>query len=165
MNYLEQYNKHKHKIYSYFIYHINDQDIAEDLTSETFLTGYEKIDSYNSEFEFSTWIVTIAKNKMIDYYRNNKIDISIDEISEESHCDFLKYEEDFVTEMDSEDKLNKVHKVLHRLPIIQKEIILMRYLSDLSTKEISTLTWKEEANIRKILSRWLKMIKELILIQ
>ena len=80
MKYIKFYNENKDKIFSYFYYNLNQNtELSEDLTSETFLKGFEKFDTYNEEYQFSTWIFTIARNLLIDFFRKKKIEITIDE--------------------------------------------------------------------------------------
>lgn len=162
MNYINHYDKNKDKIFSYFYYNLKDSSLAEDLTSETFLKWYEKFDRYDSNYEFSTWIFTIARNNLIDYYRKTKQDISLDENEELSNSELISYEENFSKKIDIEIQMKDIYMALSQIPVEQKEIILMKYLSELSTKEISDLSWKTEANIRKIISRWLKKIEWLL---
>ena len=164
MKYIDCYNDNKNKIFSYFYYSTwNNRELSDDLTSETFLKGFEKFDSYNDEFKFSTWIFTIARNILIDYYRKNNIDISLDEISEITHNEFLKIEEDFSEKIDLDLNMLIVREKLYLLNVVIRDIIVMKYLWDYSTKEISNITWKNEANIRKIISRWLKKLKTLLI--
>ena len=159
MSYINHYEDFKDKVFSYFYYNLNkNRELAEDLTSETFLKWFDKFDSYNPDYKFSTWIFTIARNTLTDYFRKNKVDISLDEIGEIDYTEFLKYEQDFDRKIDNEDILLEAQDAIWKLPLVQKDIIIMKYLSEFSTKEISSITWKTEVNIRKIISRWLKKI-------
>ena len=161
MNYTQYYNMYKDKIYSYFYYNLGkDIQAAEDLTSDTFLKWYEKFDSYDDTYNFSTWIFTVARNTLYDYYRKQKIDISLDVEGEIDTSEFLKYEEDFDAHIDNEFKMNHIYDLLDKLPSAQRECIVMKYMQELSTKEISELTGKNEANIRKIISRGLSFLQK-----
>lgn len=163
MNYIDYYNKYKDKIFSYFYYNLSkNREQAEDLTSDTFLKAFKKFDRYNDNFSFSTRIFTIAKHTLFDYYRKQKYDLELDEISESCYSEFLSYEEDIWKNIDNKDKLKDFSKALEKLNKTQKEIIVMKYINDFSNKEISEKTWKTEVNVRKILSRWLKKIKEIM---
>jgi len=164
MKYIDCYNDNKNKIFSYFYYSTwHNRELSDDLTSDTFLKWFEKFDSYNDEFKFSTWIFTIARNILIDDYKKKNIDISLDETSEITHTEFLKIEEDFSAKIDLSLNMVIVKEKLLLLNISMREIIIMKYLWDYSTKEISDITWKNEANIRKIISRGLKKLKTLLI--
>lgn len=163
MKYIKFYNENKDKIFSYFYYNLNnDKEVAEDLTSETFLKWFEKFDTYNEEYQFSTWIFTIARNTLIDFFRKNKVEITIDETTEMTYSEFMQYEQDFANKIDTQNKMKQVYEVMDQLKEEQREIIVMKYLSEFSTKEISNITGKSEPNIRKIISRWLGKLETLL---
>ncbi|QFR38927.1 RNA polymerase sigma factor [Candidatus Gracilibacteria bacterium 28_42_T64] len=159
MNYIDCYNQYKNKIFSYFYYNLGkDRELAEDLTSETFLKGYDKIDSYDDTFSFSTWIFKIARNKLIDHYRKDTSDVSINGDENLDIEEFIKYEGDFTRKIDTEFDMKQVYMALDKIPETYKDYIVMKYLNEFSTKEISNITGKSEANIRKIISRGLERL-------
>lgn len=163
MEYLHYYNDYKDKVFTYFYYNLSrNKEQAEDLTSDTFLKAFEKFDLYNDAFAFSTWIFTIAKNTLFDYYKKQKYNIEIDELTEINHKEFLAYEINFWENVDNKEKLIDFWKAISKLDVAQKEIIVMKYINDFSNKEISQQTWKTEANVRKIASRWMKRVKEIM---
>ncbi len=160
MNYTHYYNTYKDKIYSYFLYNLGqDVSLAEDLTSDTFLKVFEKFSSYDETYKFSTWIYTIARNVLYDHYRKNNIKVSIEDVSELDEKVFLGYEQDFIKQIDVSIQMTQIIIALEKLPVTQREVIVMKYLDDFSTKEISSMTAKTPANIRKILSRWLDSLR------
>jgi RNA polymerase sigma-70 factor, ECF subfamily len=64
------YKENADKVYRYFYSHTNDQGLAEDLTSKTFMKVLEKFSTYDeSKSKAITWLFTIARNTLIDYYR------------------------------------------------------------------------------------------------
>ena len=163
MKYIKFYNENKDKIFSYFYYNLNQNtELSEDLTSETFLKGFEKFDTYNEEYQFSTWIFTIARNLLIDFFRKKKIEITIDETTEITYSEFTQYEQDFAKKIDTDEKMKQIYQVMDQLKVDQRDIIIMKFLSELSTKEISNITGQQETNIRKIISRWLKKLESLL---
>lgn len=163
MEFIQYYNKNKDKIYSYFYYNLSwNIDLAEDLTSDTFLRWFEKFHLYNDKYQFSTRIFTIAKNLLFDYYKKNKNNLSLDDLLELNLKDFASYEINFSENIDTKDTIIDFNKALEKLNPSQKEVIVMKYIKDYSTKEISELTWKTDVNIRKILSRWIKRLKNIL---
>lgn len=164
MKYIEHYNLNKDKIFSYFYYNLSkNRELAEDLTSDTFLKWFEKFETYNDEFAFSTWIFTIARNTLFDYYRKNKINVTLDESTEITHTEFLQYEQDFSKKIDIDNQMEDVYTLLNTLSESSREIVIMKYLQELTTKEISEISWKTQANVRKIISRSLQKLTTLLL--
>jgi RNA polymerase sigma factor (sigma-70 family) len=70
-----------------------------------------------------------------------------------TYSEFMQYEQDFANKIDTQNKMKQVYEVMDQLKEEQREIIVMKYLSEFSTKEISNITGKSEPNIRKIISR------------
>lgn len=129
MTYINFYHDYKDKIFSYFFYNLDkNYSLAEDFTSDTFLKAFKSFDSYNAEYKFSTWIFTIARNILYDYYRKEKVNISLDEETEITFEEFLKYEENLDEKIDIDIKMQEVYKHIEKIPIFQKEVIVMKYM-------------------------------------
>ena len=74
------YQEYFSKIYNYFFYQLLHKETAEDLTSRTFLKAAEHISNHNPyKAQISTWLWTIAKNTLIDFYRTQKQELPIDQ--------------------------------------------------------------------------------------
>ena len=81
----ELYDEFMPKVFRYIHYKVNHQQTTEDLTSMVFEKALVSFDKYSSEkAAFSTWIFSIARNTLIDYYRTNKMrqQASLDEAVE-----------------------------------------------------------------------------------
>ena len=114
---------------------------VEDLTIATFSKAFDKLDSYDDSFTFSTWIQTIASNTLIDFFR--KIDqktISIDQQKENEDTDNIDVVDN---NLDPEKHLIRKQKnkhitvMVHRLKPHYRELIILRYLDEMSYAEIS----------------------------
>lgn len=157
MNYIKYYNQYKDKIFSYFYYNLKQhREEAEDLTSETFLKAFEKFEYYDKNFAFSTWIFTIARNTLFDYYRKQKNDLKIDKETEDVYQKYFSYENDFIQEIENKEIIQNFTESLEQLDPLQKEIVILKYINNLSSKEIAQKIGKSESNTRKIASRWMK---------
>jgi RNA polymerase sigma-70 factor (ECF subfamily) len=82
-------------LYNYTIVRVNDHEIAQDLISETFLAGLSSKDNFKGEASERTWLISILKRKIIDYYRKinsnkGKAEVRISYNDEESEGDWLE---------------------------------------------------------------------------
>ena len=63
-------------VFGYMLKRTNNEIDAEDITIEAFFKAFDKINSFNSKFEFKTWLITIAKNTHLDSLRKQKITLT-----------------------------------------------------------------------------------------
>ncbi len=142
---------------------VNEND-AEDITIETFAKAFDKIHTYNSEYEFSTWLIAIGKNVHVDSLRKKKLDLnySID-IQEDQVINQL-----IDTTPSAEDVLILEQNVAQLLKYIKKlkpdyqEIIHLRYFKELSYKEICLEVNEPLSNVKIKLLRARKLLAEII---
>lgn len=135
--------RHQSKIYGFIYSKLSDRDVADDVFQDTFIKVIKtlKSNSYNEEGKFLPWVMRIAHNLIIDFYRKNK------------KMPMVRETEDFsIFSIISDNSLNiegqlicnqvetDVQKIIEKLPEDQKEVVMMRIYQDLSFKEISDLT-------------------------
>lgn len=86
-------NLYTHELYSWAVYKTSSPENAEDLVQDTFLAAYKSIENYNNKSTPKTWLIAILNNKIIDYYRKNKVTsqvfISIDEEKANNYSDSI----------------------------------------------------------------------------
>lgn len=131
-----------------FIYNlIKNTQTAEDITQDVFITVYNKLYLYKSEYKFSNWIFQIARNKCIDYIRKNKktVEANIDEIrelasKETTPQEFLEFKE----------LKEQVEKFLYSLEDIDRQIILLRYSGENTTfHDIAQIMKISESSVKR----------------
>ncbi|MES2241076.1 MAG: sigma-70 family RNA polymerase sigma factor, partial [Bacteroidota bacterium] len=120
-----------------------DRDIADDVFQDTFIKVIKtlKSNSYNEEGKFLPWVMRIAHNLIIDYFRKNKkmpMHRETEEFSVFSIMtdDSLTIENQLIADQVELD----IRKLIEELPEDQKEVLIMRMYKDMSFKEISELT-------------------------
>ena len=124
------YENYHRKVLGYIRGKVNNAALAEDLCSDVFLKVYEKLDSFDeTKASVSTWIYTITRNRLIDYYRTRKVFEEIPETLE----DGSRIEE----EVCSREALGSLAEALERLDERKRDIIILRYYSGVSLKEIA----------------------------
>ncbi len=154
------YHEYKDKIFNYLMYRLNhDRDICEELLMDIILKAYEKFADFDSEKgSFKTWIFTIAHNHLINHWRDRKNISSLDEL-EESGLQLATV--DIKDDASGHFDKKVITTILEKLNASNREIISLRYLSELSYKEIADVTGKNEGAIRTGLSRALDQFKNM----
>lgn len=133
--------RHNRGIYKYIYFIVKNKEISEDIFQETFIKAILTIKQgkYTETGKFRGWIIRIAHNLIIDYFRQGKSENMIS--NEDSDIDLFN-NPDFSDET-IEDYLiynqiiSDVRKLIALLPENQREVLEMRYYQDLSFKEIS----------------------------
>ncbi len=135
--------RHKDRVYTYIICKVKIESVAEDVFQDTFIKVINTIKKgkYNDEGKFLPWVMRIAHNLIIDYYRkNNKMQLVT------GNDDFDIFDvircpnKDASEEMEVAQVLGDVKKLIKYLPSDQKEVLMMRLYYDMSFKEISETT-------------------------
>ena len=123
------------KVYNYVYGKIRNEEEAEDVAIETFTKVFSKLKLYNEDFDFTTWVISIAHNTMIDHIRKSpKLNISLDD--ENNLLEILEDQpspEEYLILKQDNDKLNKA---IAKLKDPYQKIIELRYIEDKTYKEI-----------------------------
>jgi RNA polymerase sigma-70 factor (ECF subfamily) len=165
MNYIDEYNlirqcqsgnkaafqeliiRYYNPIYRFLLKLSRDEDISLDLTQETFLKMVRNIDKFQTtgKTQFSTYLFTIAKNSFYDYLRkskcrlNNELDEDIDMLH------IIPFTEDIIIDrLDFEESI----KSINTLPKEQQLVIKMRFLDNMSLREIEETIGIEAKTIK-----------------
>ena len=135
--------RHQAKIYGFIYSKIQDRDVCEDVFQDTFVKVIKtlKTKSYNEEGKFLPWVMRIAHNLVIDYFRKSKKMPMQRDNDEYSIFSFISdnspnIESRIITEQVELD----LSRIIEELPNDQKEVLVMRIYQDLSFKEIADLT-------------------------
>lgn len=136
--------RHKQRVYAYIMQMVKDPDASEDIFQETFVKAVMTIRQgrYNEVGKFSAWITRIARNLIIDYFRQEKAEASVS--TDDDNYDVLnrrELSEGTVEDMMIDSQIRAdIRKIIMHLPDSQREVLMMRYYKNLSFKEIAELT-------------------------
>ena len=123
-----------------FYLKLHSKEDIEDLSIATFSKAFDKLKTYNSSFAFSTWINTIATNTLIDFFRKKEqktISIDLDKEEEGSTMDIIDNGLDPERNLIQKQKNKHIASLVHQLKPHYRELIIMRYLDELSYAEIA----------------------------
>ncbi|MGN0246743.1 MAG: RNA polymerase sigma factor [Lachnospiraceae bacterium] len=133
----EIYQTYARTVYKFLLLKTHNEDIAEELTQETFYQAIKSIHRYDGSCKLSTWLCAIAKNQLLAYQRKHPIEETIDD-----------YENLSVAYVETEvfDRMQQIElmKRLHVCPEPFREILYLRIFGSLSFKEIGEIMGKTE---------------------
>ena len=137
--------RYEQKVFSYFLYSVKSQELAEDLFQDVFIKVVVRLKNgqYEENGKFSSWLMRIVHNHLIDYYRttpSEKIlsndDTEVDLFSQAE----IAVNENREQEMIDQQTLQEVRGLIALLPDPQREVLMMSVYDELSFKEIAQKT-------------------------
>jgi RNA polymerase sigma-70 factor, ECF subfamily len=151
------------EVYSFMLKSTENETDAEDITIETFAKAFDKISSYSTEFQFNTWLITIAKNTFIDLLRKKK-QFSTIGITDENEYEFDVADSSLSAEdkLISEQNLSRLLRCIKQLKPTYQEVIQLRYFQELSYQEIADQLKEPLGNVKIKLLRAKKLLASII---
>ena len=136
--------RHTRRVCDYVRMMVKDNDVADDLTQEVLIKVVKVIDEgrYTDKGRFLPWVLRIAHNRVLDYFRAQKQVKTVNESS--AGFDLLgskNFAEPSIEDtLISEQQAEEVRSLIEKLPEEQREVVRMRYYEGLSFKEIAEHT-------------------------
>lgn len=152
------------EVYGFMLKRTENETDSEDITIETFSKAFDKIATYNPEFQFNTWLIAIAKNVHIDMLRKKKSTVFVEITNEEDQqayniADSSPSAED---ELITEQNLSRLLQYIKKLKPHYQEVIQMRYFQEMSYQEIAEQLNEPLSNVKIKLLRAKKLLAEII---
>jgi len=158
--YATLYDQYVARIYRFLYFKVSQKEEAEDLTSEVFLKTWNYLIDRNKRDikSFSGLVYSVARSKLTDFYRERagRNECALDEIIN------ITAGEDQIQRIDTAHDMSHVLRSLKRLKHEYQEIIFLRYIEELSVKEIAQILGKNRTNIRVTLHRALSVLKKIL---
>ncbi len=160
--------RHSRRVRNYIRMMVKDQDLAEDIFQETFIKAVRVIDEgrYCDNGKFLSWVLRIAHNQVIDYFRNQRQNKSLTESDAGYNVlGTLQFADRTIEDaLVSEQIERDIRSLIELLPEEQREVVRMRYFAGLSFKDIAEQTGVSIntalGRMRYALINLRKMIKE-----
>lgn len=151
-------------VYGFQLKRINNENDAEDITIQTFSKAFDKIATFNDEYKFKTWLITISKNIHIDLIRKEKKIISQSISTDESDTIYQVLDESPspADKIITEQNLAKLLRDIKKLKPHYQEVINLRYFQELSYQEIANALDEPMSNVKVKLLRAKKLLAEII---
>ena len=149
------YDAYMERIYRFVYFRVEDQQTAEDITSQVFLKAWNNLDRFRfSRTPYLAWLYTIAHNAVIDHYRTRKVTTALDDVqlSQPDHSEAVENEIDLTVEMKS------VKSALQTLTDDQQKVLTLKFIEGMSNNEIARHLGKREGAIRALQMRGLQAL-------
>ncbi|WP_027377713.1 RNA polymerase sigma factor [Kaistella palustris] len=147
-------------VFSFVMKKVQDENVADEITVSVFSKVLAKLDLYDPNFQFKTWILTIAQNSVIDYWRKKSRG------NEDSTDNFDDYKNQFARSPEelliSEEDQKQIHSIIESLDSNYRDIIRLRFFEEKSIKEIAEELQLTVANTKVRIMRAKKVLSELL---
>lgn len=146
-------------VYRYVYYRVNQEDV-EDVVEDVFVRVWENIDKYvPGEHPFSSWLFRIAHNLVVDHYRKTRKHISL---RENLPKHIIQADDDPVDWASTKLSQTFVREALVHLKEAHQQVLVLKYLSGFSNKEIAQIMDSNEGNVRILQYRALKALRHIL---
>ncbi|MFJ7935452.1 RNA polymerase sigma factor [Sporosarcina sp. NPDC096371] len=153
----EWFQLYEEDITSFLIYYTGSLDV-EDLVQETFLIAMKKMSGFKGQSHPKTWLISIARNKVIDDYRRKKV------------WEKIKYsifrEQKLSNELEERTIMNQevshLYKAIHQLSPRYKEVVILRGILELTPKEVSEVLKVNVNHVNVLFHRSLTKLKDIL---
>lgn len=147
------YNDYYRKVFGYLKGKTSNYHLAEDLASDVFMKVYSKADTFDeTKSSVSTWIYTITRNTLTDYFRSRKV---FEEIPEE-----LSDGSDIEATVLDNETLEELADALEKLDERERDIIILRYYKGMKLKDIADVIGISYAYVKLLHNKALMLLKE-----
>ncbi|KKQ53710.1 MAG: RNA polymerase, sigma-24 subunit, ECF subfamily [Candidatus Falkowbacteria bacterium GW2011_GWC2_38_22] len=162
--FIKAYDNYIDDIYRFIYFKVGKKEDAEDITSLVFLKSWDYIQNNKLE-DYKTlkaFFYKVARNAVIDHYRKNSglENISIDK--EEGSIDIVDEKIDLEKAFDIKLDYEKLMSAMASLKGEYREVLMLRYINELSIKEIADILEKDKGNVRVLLFRAIGAIKKIV---
>lgn len=163
----EFYDQNINKVFRFVYLRVDSTETAQDLTSLAFLKLWKTQASFSNDKKnqsskisnHKAFLFQIARNQIIDFYRQkDKKPLSLESLGE--IADFQVAKPTFSQRIELDLEMEKIKKALKSINPLYADIIIWKYLDDLSNKEIAQILKKKEGNVRVLLHRAMESLKK-----
>ncbi len=162
--FIKVYDAYVKDVYRFVYFKVGKEEEAQDLTSMIFLKSWNYIqtNTLSDSKTLRALVYKIARTSIIDYYREsgNKLEVSLDD--ENNPIEVLDEKQDLAADLDQAADLALIRQQLPLLKEEYREVIILRFVNDLSLEEIAAVTGKSRGNVRVILHRAIAALKEMV---
>jgi len=155
----EKYRQFFPRVFAYVYGRVHNVHVTEDLVADVFEKAFLKADSLRNDEAFSTWLFTIARNVITSHGRKYNRETIVDpDVMKEISPSSVSVE----SEVLMQEELTAVAELLRGFPQREQDIISLKFDAELSNVQIALIMDVSEANVRVILFRTLRKMREIM---
>src|SRR5579883_726330 len=152
------YERHLRRIYNYMYYRTGSVADAEDLTARTFFQALSNLHRYQVQgVPFSAWLFRIAHNLVANWHRDTSRHHAT---STDGIADVVADGKSPYDSAESAEERRELHEVVRRLAPDRQQLLILKYVEQMSTEEIATVMGRSEGAIKALLHRTIKSLRE-----
>ena len=156
----ETYRRYFPRLFAYVYARVGQVHLAEDLVADVFERAYTKADSLRSKEAYSTWLFTIARNAIISNARKHSRETIVDP---DVMGDISPSTASVETEILAREEQSAVARLVLEFPQREQDIISLKFDAELSNHQIAEIMELSEPNVRVIIFRALRKLRELMI--
>lgn len=142
------YRKYVERVFRYIYSRVGSMPEAEDLTAQTFLSALENLPRFRNSGSFAAWLFTIARSKVMDYFRHKRFAQTTENWADSDDRDPL-------SEVIRSERVTTLSKLIADLPEDERELLRLRFLCEMTYAEIAQVLRRSESAVKKATQRTL----------
>lgn len=153
------YEEYLGAVFNYCLFRVGDQQIAEDMTAETFEQLWRDRHQYDPEqASLTTWLFALARHRVIDRQRQQgRVTLVALDGNDGAYADTAALPEEQVT---ADERLTYLRELVHQLPNEHRELIALKFGAGLTNRRIAELLNKKESAVGSALYRIMQKLRE-----
>ncbi len=153
------YEEYSEAVYQFIYFLVGDEELAKDLTQETFVKAWKSSASFRQDASEKTWLTKIARNLVYDHFRRKRVLKFIPFLQEHEQIEVTYVPEKW---LEAKDEQYRLYEALGKLPHHYREAIVLRKIEGFSIKESAIILGWNEAKVRNATERGIKKLNELL---
>jgi RNA polymerase sigma-70 factor (ECF subfamily) len=155
------YDHYQPAIYRFVAVKVGRREEAEDITHQVFMNAWQNMKQYRHRgHPFSSWLYRIARNQVIDHYRSRKENISLETIEIDQLG--IAYQSSTQADLSLKLELEKVMGAIQGLKQEYQDVIILRFVEDLSLRETADAMKKTEGAVKLMQHRAIRELKRIL---
>lgn len=126
---------------------------VSDILQESFIKTYQHLNDFDVTLKFSTWLYRITHNQAIDTLRANQSRLIVSALTLEDTAQFVPSNTNIESEFLQREDIAAVRMAILSLPILYREVLILRYLEEQSYEEIMDILKKPKGSIATLIKR------------